>query len=120
MTRTSRRPERRSSVSTRPGTSAPASRGWWRACGTLPRCSRKKNSIYATSVNLTPQADGTFKGKLDGKAAREQDILGLRDHMTTSNKGFINVSNPDTRRETNRGTGDEFTFSISFIYKPTE
>ncbi len=79
-----------------------------------------ENSIYATGVTLTPQADGTFKGQLAGKAAREQDILGLRDRMTTSNKGFVNVSNPDTRRETNRGIGDDFTFSISFIYKPTE
>jgi hypothetical protein len=79
-----------------------------------------ENSIYATSVNLTPQPDGTFKGKLDGKAANEQDILRLRDHLTLSNKGFINVSNPDTRRETSRGSAEEFTFSISFIYKPTE
>ncbi len=79
-----------------------------------------ENSIYATSVNLTPQADGTFKGQLAGKAANEQDILRLRDRLTLSNKGFINVSNPETHGEANRGTGTQFSFSISFIYKPTE
>ncbi|HUO07384.1 MAG TPA: pilus assembly protein PilM [Phycisphaerae bacterium] len=77
-----------------------------------------ENSIYATSINLTPQADGTYKGQLAGKAANEQNIQQLTARMS-GNKNFSNVSNPDTRRDNNRGT-DEFTFSISFIYHPTE
>ena len=77
-----------------------------------------ENSIYATSVNLTPQPDGTYKGQLAGKAANEQSIQQLTARMS-NNKNFSNVSNPDTRRDNNRGT-DEFTFSISFIYHPTE
>jgi hypothetical protein len=78
-----------------------------------------ESSIYATTVSLLAQADGSYKGQIAGKAANERDIQNLSGRMKDSNKGFSNVSNPDSRRETGRGNED-FTFSISFTYRPTE
>jgi len=78
-----------------------------------------EGTIYATSVNLQPQPDGSLKGQLSGTAANEQDILRLRDRLKNAGKAFDNVANPDSRRDTSRGN-DEFTFSISFTYRPTE
>jgi hypothetical protein len=77
-----------------------------------------RNDIFATSINLTPQPDGTYKGQLAGKASNNDEIHRLTANMS-NNKAFTNVSNPDTRVEKSRGN-DEYGFTISFTYHPAE
>jgi hypothetical protein len=69
--------------------------------------------IWATSITLRDRGDGT----LAGKSTEQRLVLALRDRLM-NDASFANVQLLDMREST--GRGGEITYSINFIYKPSE
>lgn len=69
--------------------------------------------IWATSITLRDRGEGT----LAGKSTEQRLVLALRDRLM-NDASFANVQLLDMRESS--GRGGEITYSINFIYKPSE